>query len=161
MGGVFARAFLRAGFPVHPITREMDIIENCGQVPDPEFVLVAVGENDLQAVLNEIPPAWKYKLCLLQNELLPKDLQGLDEPTVISVWFEKKPGMEVKVIVPSPIYGPQSERISKALMTLKIPTKILTSPQELLFELVLKNIYILTSNICRTANRGYCRRALA
>ncbi len=118
------------------------------------MVLIAVGENDLQSVLNQNPITWRNKLCLLQNELLPKDLQGIDDPTVISVWFEKKPGMEVKIIIPSPIYGPKSELLSKALATLNIPTRVLTSSIELLFELVLKNVYILTSNIAGLRTGG-------
>ena len=96
MGGVFARGFLRAGHPVYPVTREMDMAAAAVAVPDPALVLVAVAEGDLHAVLSELPERWRDRVGLLQNELLPRDWQrhGLENPTVISVWFEKKKGQD-------------------------------------------------------------------
>jgi hypothetical protein len=105
-------------------------------------------------VLAEIPASWKNRLCLLQNELLPNDWVGINHPTVILVWFEKKPGMEAKVIFPSPVYGPQAELISSTLKAMYIPTQILQTSDQLLFELVLKNLYILTSNIAGLRTGG-------
>jgi hypothetical protein len=154
MGGVFARGLLRLGYPVYPVTRQMNMSATIEQITDPEMVLVAVGENDLQTVLAEIPPSWKSRLCLLQNELLPNDWLGINHPTVISVWFEKKPGMEAKVIIPSPVFGPQAELISSALGALDIPTRRPETSEQLLFELVLKNLYILTSNIAGLRTGG-------
>jgi hypothetical protein len=154
MGGVFARGFLRLGYPVYPVTRQMSLASELNQIAEPELVLLAVGESDLQAVLAEIPTAWRDKLGLLQNELLPQNWQGIEKPTVISVWFEKKPGIEAKVIIPSPVFGPHAALISQALATLEIPTKVLHSSEQLLFELVLKNLYILTSNIAGLRTGG-------
>ncbi len=74
MSGVFTRGLLRAGYPVTPITRDMDISHVAKQVSDPEMVLVAVGESDLDAVLQQIPSDWKNKVTLLQNELLTHDM---------------------------------------------------------------------------------------
>ncbi len=149
MGGVFARGFLRAGHPVYPVTRNMDLAQAAKDIPEPALVLVAVAENDLHPVLEKIPAPWTGRLVLLQNELLPRDWEqyGL-EPTVISVWFEKKKGMDAKVIIPSPVYGTYSGLIATALNAIEIPTRVLDSADELLFELVVKNLYILTSNIC-------------
>jgi ketopantoate reductase len=89
-------------------------------------------------------------LGLLQNELLPRDWErhGIDEPTIISVWFEKKPGQDAKVLIPSPIYGPHAGLIEAALETLSIPTRLLERREDMVFELVRKNIYILTTNVC-------------
>jgi hypothetical protein len=149
MGGVFARGLLRAGYPVWPLTRHADIDELAAAVPEPAMVLVAVGEKDLHPVLELIPEAWRDRLALLQNELLPRDWQahGLAQPTVTSVWFEKKPGRDPKVIIPTPVYGPQAETLQQALTMLDIPVKLLASAQQLLHELVLKNLYIVTTNI--------------
>ncbi len=36
--------------------------------------------------------------------------RGFVQPTVISVWFEKKKGRDVKVLIPSPAYGPAAGR---------------------------------------------------
>lgn len=149
MGGVFARGLLRAGYPVWPLSRGDDVDALATAIPEPSLVLVAVGEKDLHPVLETIPAAWHHKLALLQNELLPRDWQahGFEQPAVTSVWFEKKPGRDPKVIIPSPLYGPGAEILQQALEALGIPTKPLASSAELLHELVLKNLYILTTNI--------------
>ncbi|MET0023727.1 MAG: hypothetical protein ABW085_05675 [Sedimenticola sp.] len=147
MGGVFARGFLRLGHPVYPLTRNQSAAELAAQIPEPALVLVAVAEGDLQSAMSDIPAPWRSRTCLLQNELLPADWQTLDEPTVISVWFEKKPGMDYKVIIPSPVHGPNAQLVADALGAINIPTKVVGEADELLFELVLKNLYILTSNI--------------
>lgn len=148
MGSVFARGLLRSGHPVYPVSRHDNLTEIAQQLPSPELVVVAVAENDLHPVLEAIPPAWQGRLCLLQNELLPGDWQqyGFIKPTVISVWFEKKKGQDVKVLIPSPVFGPAAELLETSLGNLDIPVQILTSEDELLFELVLKNVYIVTTN---------------
>lgn len=169
MGGVFSRGLLRLGVPLYPVTRNTDMGELAAALPSPEVVVVAVGEADLQPLLGQLPSVWKDRLCLLQNELLPADWAGIEHPTVISVWFEKKKGMDTKVIIPSPLYGPRAGLIADALGALDIPTRILQNDAELLFELVLKNLYILTSNIAglRTGgavgelwqeHQGFCRQ---
>jgi hypothetical protein len=118
------------------------------------LVLIAVGEADLPATLASVPPRWRGRLGLLQNELLPGDWAGCENPTVISVWFEKKPGRDHKVIIPSPVYGPQADLLADALATLGIPTRRLVSADELVFELVLKNLFILTTNIAGLRTGG-------
>jgi len=147
MGSVFARGLLRLGHPVYPVTRDTDISRLADELPAPEMVLVAVGETALQPVLEAIPEAWRDCLALLQNELLPADYADLPGPTVISVWFEKKKGQDVKVLIPSPVFGPRSRLLIDALATLDIPARAVADDQAMAFELVLKNVYILTTNI--------------
>jgi hypothetical protein len=148
MAGVFARGFLRSGYPVIPVTREMNYQQIADETPDPELVLVAVGEADLQNVLSKIPETWKHNLLLLQNELLPSDWQQHQlNPTVISVWFEKKKGQDYKVLIPSPVFGDKADLLVNALASIDITARKLNSEAELLFELVVKNVYILTTNI--------------
>ena len=156
MGGVFARGLLRLGNPIYPLLRGCNLHEAPDQVPDPEMVLVAVAEKDLHSALNEFPRQWHDRVVLLQNELLPRDWQHheIKNPTVISVWFEKKKGQDYKVLVPSPIYGPRAEMLANALHSLEIPTTILSSEEELLFQLVRKNVYILTTNIAGLVTHG-------
>ena len=129
------------------------------ELPDPKMAIVAVAEKDLQSTLEQIPSAWRESVVLLQNELLPRDWQqhGLNNPTVISVWFEKKKGMDSKVVLPSPVFGRFAELIRDALETLDIPVTILESEAALLFELVLKNLYILTTNIAGLTAGGNVR----
>jgi len=148
MAGVFARGFLRSGYPVTPVTREMDMQAIANQISDPELVLVAVAEADVQNVLSRIPDTWKHCLVLLQNELLPIDwTQHQLNPTVISVWFEKKKGQDYKVLIASPVYGEKAALLVKILASIDIAARELGSADALLFELVVKNVYILTTNI--------------
>jgi len=150
MGSVFAPAFLKAGHPVIPVTRQQPMLKVAEEYPQPELVLIAVGEKDLPDTLAQLPQAWADSVVLLQNELLPRDWQdkGLTGPTIISVWFEKKPGMDYKVLVPSPVHGRKAEIIRQALATLDIPVEVMGNEDDMLFELVRKNMYILTTNIC-------------
>jgi hypothetical protein len=148
LGSVFARAFLKNNHPVYPITRATDIDELRSLI-DPEFILVCTGEGELQSALKSIPNAWKDRVAMMQNELLPRDwaTHNFINPTVISVWFEKKKGMDSKVLISSPVFGPKAQILVASLALIDIPAHVLTSQDELLFELVLKNLYILTTNI--------------
>ena len=159
MGSVFARGFLRAGHPVFPVTRVMDMAAVADKLAakqvEPKLVLIAVAEADLHCVLQQVPASWRDRLVLLQNELLPNDWQQYDlEPTVISVWFEKKKGMDSKVIIPSPVFGKHASDVAEALVSIDIATHVLQSSEALLFELVLKNVYILTTNIAGLQTGG-------
>jgi hypothetical protein len=156
LGSVFARAFLKSGFPVYPVTRKMDISVVVDQVEDPDFVLAAVGENDLPQVLKSLPEKWRDKIGMLQNELLPFVWKagGIQNPTVISVWFEKKKGQDFNVFIPSPVYGPHAELISDVLGKLDIPCRLLVDENELVFYLAVKNVYVLTINIAGLETGG-------
>jgi ketopantoate reductase len=156
MGGVFARGLLRSGYPVYPFNRGADLAEAARELPAPELVLVAVAENDLHAVLENMPPAWRTRIALLQNELLPRDWEqhGLGQPTVISVWFEKKPGQDARVLIPSPVYGPHADILRASLTSIGIPARVLANAEELLFELVVKNVYIITTNCAGLVTGG-------
>ena len=156
MGGVFARGILRLGHPVIPVTRDIDMEEIANNYPEPQLVLVSVAENDLQSVLENIPTIWHDYVGLLQNELLPRDWQkhSYKNPTVISVWFEKKKGQDSRVLIPSPVFGPQAQLLVDALAAIEIPARIVVDEAALLEELVIKNVYILTTNICGLITEG-------
>jgi hypothetical protein len=156
MGGVFARGMLRAGHPVFPLRRGDDAEALASALPKPALVLVAVAENDLYAVLDYLPEGWKDRVGLLQNELLPRDWEthGIEQPTVISVWFEKKPGQDFKVLVPSPVQGPGANLLLESLGSLGIPALCIDNDEQMLFELVRKNLYILTTNIAGLETGG-------
>ena len=156
MAGVFARGLLRSGQPLYPITRAMDMAAEARQVPEPQAVVLAVAEKDLHPTLEQLPQSWRDRLILLQNELLPRDWlrHEIAQPTVISVWFEKKPGQDFKVLIPSPVYGPNNGIIKTGLEAMNIPTTVLATPEQLEFELVRKNVYILTTNIAGLETGG-------
>ena len=64
MGSVFARGFLRLGHPVYPVVRDAGMAETAGRLTDPELVVIAVAEKDLQAVLRAVPEAWRDRLYM-------------------------------------------------------------------------------------------------
>lgn len=154
MGGVFARGFLRIGHPVVPVLRDSNIDALAAAYAHPELVLVAVAESDLPSTLADMPDSWRTKMVLLQNEMLPRDFEPLSNPTIISVWFEKKKGQDVRPIIPSPVFGPKAEVIQTALAALDIPVIVLEDANQLEFELVVKNLYILTTNIAGIRTGG-------
>lgn len=149
LGGVFARAFLRRGYPVYPVTRGLNPADLADTIPDPLLVLVAVAEKDLPDVLKNLPLQWRDKIGLLQNELLPRHWKtyNVTNPTVMSIWFEKKKGQDYKVFIPTRIYGPNAKFLADSLESLDISSKILSSEDDLLIELVVKNVFVLTINI--------------
>ncbi len=156
MGSVFARGFLKLGHHVVPVVRSSDPETIAGECPDPELVLIAVGEAALQPALEMVPETWHGKVALLQNELLPSDWQKhpFKSPTVISVWFEKKKGMDSKPLISSPAWGPKASLLVNALATLDIPAHEVATLDEMTFELVRKNVYIVTTNIAGLKTGG-------
>jgi hypothetical protein len=154
LASVFARGFLRCGHPVYPITRDMNISQEYQKITLPKLVLVTVPENELYLVLDNMPKAWCNKIGLVQNELLPRDWQthSIENPTVTVVWFEKKKEIEVTNVLQSPSFGPNAPIISKALLSIGVPSPILGNEQDLLYELVRKTVYILTVNIAGLVN---------
>lgn len=156
IGSVLARGLLKTGHPIYPVTRDMNLAEQAKYIRDPAAVIVAVGESDLHPVLSSMPSNWQKNLVLIQNELLPRDWQSyhFPTPTIISVWFEKKKGQDVNVVVPSPMHGPQAPRMFDAFQALDIPAEIIDSAEAMTTELVRKNYYILTSNIAGLKTGG-------
>lgn len=149
IGGVLAHGLLKTGHPVFPIGRDVNIQAALSARPFLDGLLIAVGEKDLDSVLEQIPHAWYDRLVLIQNELLPDDWRkhGIETPTVASIWFEKKPGKPVKPLISSPVHGPKAEALVQAMQSLDIPTHRVDDADEMLEELVIKNVYILTTNI--------------
>lgn len=156
LGRMFASGFLRTGHPVFPINRGDDMKALAATLPHPALALVAVAEADLHAVLTALPAPWRECVGLLQNELLPRDWQahGIAQPTVAVVWFEKKAGHDAKPILPTPVHGPAAGLVTHALAAIGIPARVLTSEKERDYELVRKNLYILTSNIAGLVTGG-------
>jgi len=150
LGGEFARGFLRCGYPVYPITRKINMADVSRQVPCPALVLVTVPELELQSTLDQLPECWLDKLALLQNELLPRDWEchNLADPTVAVIWFEKKPEMILTNVLDTPVYGSHAPLLFEALDTLNVPNRLLKNPDNLLYELLRKSLYIQTVNIC-------------
>ena len=156
LGRVFAGGLLRSGCCVVPLNRGDDMAVLAADHPVPELVLVAVAEPDLHGVLAALPAVWKDRIGLIQNELLPRDWEAhaIANPTVISVWFEKKKGTDARPLIVSPVTGPAAPRLVRALNAIDLPAREIGGGDELLFELVRKNLYILTTNIAGLKTGG-------
>jgi hypothetical protein len=156
LGRVFAGGFLRAGCTVVPVNRGDDMGQIAARVPDPALVLLAVAEADLHPAITAVPAVWRSRLGLIQNELLPRDWHAhqIAHPTVASVWFEKKKGTDAKPLIPTPVHGPQAQLVCVALGAIEIPARSVETDDELLYELVRKNVYILTTNIAGIQTGG-------
>lgn len=156
LGGVFARGFLRSGYRVVPVNRGDDLAHMAALAPEPELVLVTVGEGDLPAVLAELPTSWRSRAGLVQNELLPRDwrAQGVDTPTVAVVWFEKKAGRGIREILPTVVAGPKAALVEDALREIGLSAERVEGESALEEALVLKNLYILVSNIAGIETGG-------
>ena len=156
LGRVFAGGLLRAGCSVVPVNRGDDMAALARTHPAPALVLVAVAENDLHAALGALPDSWKSRVALIQNELLPRDwlAHGLIDPTVMSVWFEKKKGIDAKPLIASPVAGSGATLLCRALAAIELPCREMALGDALLFELVRKNVYILTTNIAGLKTGG-------
>jgi hypothetical protein len=148
MGAVFSHALLRSGHPVFPILRSTPPADAARVVPEPVLALVTVGEDDLHTSLDQMPDGWRSRVGLIQNELLPRDWErhAITSPTVAVVWFEKKPGRATKVLIPTPVAGPEAGLLVGALTSIGIPAERI-SDDALVDALVAKNLYILTANI--------------
>lgn len=156
IGAVLARGLLRVGHPVFPVNRDMPLAMAHTLNPEPLAVILAVGEADLQPCLQDMPLPWRDRLVLLQNELLPRDWKPheLPEPTVMSVWFEKKKGQDSKPLLPSPVHGPHAGLILNAMQAVGLPAREVEDMDAMLWELVRKNVYILTTNIAGLVTGG-------
>ncbi|MDP2432383.1 MAG: hypothetical protein Q8O33_10140 [Pseudomonadota bacterium] len=156
LGRVIAGGLLRGGQVVVPVNRGDDLPAVAARWPKPTLVLISVGENDLHPVLAALPEVWRERVGLLQNELLPRDWRahGIIDPTVISVWFEKKKGIDAKPLLSSPAFGPEAGRLARALQGIDLPAHEVADKESLLWELVRKNLYILTTNIAGLETGG-------
>lgn len=152
MGAAFAHGWLRLGRTIVPVNRgddprDLDV--------DPALVMVAVGERALDDALAALPDAWRDRVGLLQNELLPPDWarHRIEDPTVAAVWFEKKRSKPLNVVLPTVVAGPHAELVVDAIGALSLPAERIERDR-LLFELVKKNLYILTANIAGLVTGG-------
>lgn len=150
LGSLFAEGLLKTGRPIVPVLRG-EVIELALNTYDPELIVVAVGEDDLSSVLAGVPTGFRNRIALLQNELRPDQWLGCEggdliDPTIVSVWFERKAGKAPHVVLPTVLYGPHCGLLAGALSKWDLPFRVVEGEEELCFELALKNLYILGLN---------------
>lgn len=155
LGGVFAHGLLKLGQPVLPITRQQSIASTLEACAPHELILVCVGETELTSVLSQIPTRLRSAVALVQNEIVPRDweVHGYHDTSGVVVWFEKKAGRAVHLVLPSLAYGPKCELLANSLRVLDIPCQTLARA-ELPEALAQKNLYILVHNIAGLVHPG-------
>jgi len=148
LGGIFSLGLLRRGYTVVPILRTTPIEHLSVQKYNPEVCVITVAEDELSHLLDGWARKYSDRWVLVQNELRPSvwERRGLQTPTIAVVWFEKKPGREARPIVSTPVHGPHAQLIVTALTALGLPAHVEPDSEQLLFELCLKNLYILSMN---------------
>jgi hypothetical protein len=148
LGGVFALALLRRGITVMPVLRATTSEHVSACCKEPTLCVVTVGEDSLATVLDGWLRRYSDRWVLVQNELRPSEWErrGMPTPTIAVVWFEKKPGRDVRALVSTPVFGPQAPIVVHALSALGLPAHIESDSERLVFELALKNLYILAMN---------------
>lgn len=160
LGAVFSEGFLRTGRSVTPVLRGGDVTRVCEQVK-PDAVLVATGEDSLEDVLTRLPASVRDRALLIQNELRPEKWQRHHLlPTLGIVWFEKRKGKMPNIVLPTVLFGRQSALLDEALTTLELPHRTVRTDEELVHELVLKNLYILGINLTGLRVGGVARELL-
>lgn len=146
LGQLLGEGLSALGHAVEPILRSTpDRAAILGRV---DRVLVAVGEDDLPAVLAELPRRLRDgRTWLLTNELSVGDLRGvLTEPTVMAFWTEKKAGRPPVAVAATKVAGPDRALAVRVLAAAGVPAEPIDD-DALADELVLKNLYILVSNL--------------
>jgi hypothetical protein len=146
LGQLYGSAALRAGFRVTPITRSSDPAAVLAALPAQTPIVVAVGERDLDPVLDLLGPRLAQAI-LLQNELFPSSwlARGVT-PTVLVPWLLKKKGSALTIARPSAVFGAQAELVHTLHDALGIPTDVLADEQALKQALVEKYAFVLTIN---------------
>lgn len=144
LGSLFADLLSAQGAQVTPI-RRADRIEPS---MNPQRVIVAVGEDDLAPALASLPSGCKDRVVLVQNELSPDQWRenGVVDPSIAIVWFEKKQGRAPRVVLPTLVAGPWARPLAKLLGDAALSATVIDDAL-LLPSLLDKNIYILVSNL--------------
>lgn len=148
LGSVFALALLRRGVTIVPVLRSTPPEALVAERREPGLCVITVGEEALGGVLDGGLRRYSDRWVLVQNELRPSEWErrGIATPTVAIVWFEKKPGRDVRALVSTPVFGPKASIVVSALSGLGLPAHLETDPERLVFEMALKNLYILSMN---------------
>ncbi len=149
LGAMFARGELCCGNTVVPVTRSTPLNTLAEHSCDPARVWMTMGVEDLWKALPSVPLHWRQRLVLVQNELLPPlwEFRRIEDPTVVSVWFEKKPRTPLREVGSSEVYGPLSEGVCDVFEMLSLPVTRLQGRDQLLRSLLVKNAYILVTNL--------------
>ena len=149
LGSLFSNGFLRLGIPVIPILRKDNIKDF--ELINPILVFIAVDIPDLDKILENIPKSWLNLIVLIQNELLHWTQLNIPFPSIVVVWLgKKKQFFKLSPFSKEIVYSPNKalgDLLESCLNILDIPTLRVNSENEILTEMVQKNLFNLTMNV--------------
>ncbi len=150
IGSLLSVGFLRQGVPVVPVLRSTVVENQLEATFAPRLCVLAVGEPSLATLLDGWTQRYADRLVLVQNELRPSEWErrGLPQPTVVVVWFEKKPGRGPRALRSTAVHGRWAHPMVSCLETLGLPAHVESDPQRLVLDLALKNLFVIVTNIC-------------
>lgn len=139
VGRRLAGALSRAGRVVRPVSRNAGWPEAVDE-RDRSPRIVAVREEQLQAVLERTPPGLRERLVLVQNGFLEAVHGSLAEVTRGLIYFTAK-GDFFRILCPSLFHGPLARELARALCRGGIAAEELTDRDEFLREMIVKGIW--------------------
>lgn len=147
VGQVLAMGLLRQGYPVFPLNRGDDPACLMQALCNPQLILITVGKENLSSVLTALPESWRQHVALVQNELSPKDWREakITNPTLASLWFERRDNGVPRVILPTPLFGPKVNILAEALSAMRLPFRMVASEDAMIVELALKYLFTLST----------------
>ncbi|MEW5848194.1 MAG: hypothetical protein AB2A00_05240 [Myxococcota bacterium] len=148
LGQLYAGGALKLGIRVTPVVRTTPRPLALSALPGHTPILVAVGEDALGGVLEEIPAARRDHVVLLQNELFPSvwRAHGVRSPTVLIPWLSRKKGRPLEVARPTLAYGPHAGLFAAVHGALDLPCEVTTETARMEDGLVAKYTFIITIN---------------
>lgn len=148
LGSLLAQGAMRAGYRVTPVLRDTDLFKLWTRLEEDAPILMAVGERELWEAGSTVPVDRHEQVILMQNELFPASWEeiGLEDPTVLVFWSNKKAGKPLQRGFRSGIYGHHGALLREIHDELGVAYHVLESRKELLEELVAKYSFILTIN---------------
>lgn len=149
LGQLFGAAALRTGHRVTPITRATNPVVVWASTALDAPLWIAVGERDLDAVLEAVPETRRDHVVLVQNGLFPPRWRahGFAAPTVLTFWSNKKSGKALMPGFRSGIWGPHAEHVAALHDVIEVPCDVLDSESRLIDEVVSKFAFILSINV--------------
>jgi len=132
-------ALTRAGWTVHPVTRQ-EGWDRALDESDPSPRIVAVREEALEGILGRFPPTMRERLVLVQNGFLEPVSGDLGPVTRGLIYFTSK-GEFYRELCPSSFHGRQALPLAAALAEGGIATRTLDDLGEFLVAMVVKGIW--------------------
>ncbi|MFT5991967.1 MAG: hypothetical protein ACJA1R_003054 [Flavobacteriales bacterium] len=147
LGRLYAGGALRAGYSVTPITRSTDPLPALLAHPEGTPILCAVGEDAIDAVVEQVPIERRDDLIFVQNELFSSQLEDwkASAATLAVVWTLCKPKLPLIVSRATAVGGRHAGAVAQWHACLDLPCQIV-EPSKLGVEAAAKYAFVVAIN---------------